>query len=58
MLTHIIIKKVRKFCLKQTFFAKKNTYYSAHCELMNRECFVVCYSMNRNDEEENDGMIK
>ena len=25
---------------------------------MNRECFVVCYSMNRNDEEENDGMIK
>ena len=26
--------------------------------LMNRECFVVCYSMNRNDEEENDGMIK
>ena len=24
---------------------------------MNRECFVVCYSMNCNDEEENDGMI-
>ena len=29
-----------------------------YIESMNRECFVVWYSMNSNDEEENDGMIK
>ena len=25
---------------------------------MNRECFVVCYSMNSNNEEENDGWVE